>query len=78
MLDELRTAALYRGYRGGPAADASQLAEIITVVGDLLSARDEIAVIEMNPLRVTTRGLLALDALVIPRSCHDRATHREG
>jgi hypothetical protein len=32
------------------------------------AAQDTIAQIDMNPLRVFERGVLALDALVIPQS----------
>ena len=35
--------------------------------GDLIAGREDIAEIEVNPLRVTRDGLVALDALVVAR-----------
>jgi succinyl-CoA synthetase beta subunit len=33
----------------------------------LIAGRDDIAEVEVNPLRVTRNGLVALDALVVPQ-----------
>jgi acetyltransferase len=65
LLGELRLAGRYRGHRGAPAVDEQQLAGLIARLGALLVARADIAEIEINPLRVTRNGLIALDALVI-------------
>lgn len=67
MLGELRSAYRYRGLRGGVKVDEEQLAKIITVLGDFFVKRKDLAEIEINPLRVTAQGLVALDALVIPK-----------
>ena len=67
MLDELAGAAAFRGARGAPAVDAEELAAAIVGFGDLIAARDDIAELEVNPLRVTRGGLVALDALVVSR-----------
>ena len=45
--------------------DKEELVEAILALGALIEARDDIAEIEVNPLRVTAGGLLALDALVV-------------
>ena len=66
MLDELASAPLFRGARGAPAVDEDELAAAIAAFGGLIAGRDDIAEIEVNPLRVTAGGLLALDALVVP------------
>ncbi len=66
MLDELAGSRRFRGARGAPAVDDGELVEAIVALGALLAARDDIAELEVNPLRVTTAGLLALDALVVP------------
>ncbi len=68
MLDELAGAAAYRGARGAPAVDETELTAAIVAFGNLIAGRDDIAVeLEVNPLRVTRTGLVALDALVVPR-----------
>jgi acetyltransferase len=67
MLDELESAAGFRGARNAPAVDEAELAAAIVAFGRLIAARDDIAELEVNPLRVTTQGLLALDALVVPQ-----------
>ncbi len=67
MLDELSASAAYRGARGAPAVDEAALAAAIVAFGNLIATREDIAEIEVNPLRVTREGLVALDALVVAR-----------
>ncbi len=67
MLGELAAAAAFRGARGAPAVDLPELAKAIVAFGDLIAGRDDIAEVEVNPLRVTDGGLVALDALVVAR-----------
>lgn len=67
VLGELRSSARFRGFRGQAAVDEAELARIIQSMGRLIADRDDIAEIEINPLRVTTNGLVALDALVISK-----------
>jgi acetyltransferase len=43
----------------------TELAVILARLGDALCSNEEIAEIEINPLRLTRNGLLALDAVVI-------------
>jgi len=66
MLDELAAASRYRGHRGAPAVDDAALARAIAGVAGVLCARADVTELEINPLRVTTDGLVALDALVAP------------
>ena len=56
MLDELAGAAAYRGARGAPAVDEAELTAAIVAFGNLIAAREDIAEIEVNPLRVTRNG----------------------
>jgi acetyltransferase len=65
MFGELSSAARYRGFRGQPAINEDELAMVIQSLGTLICHRDDIAEIEINPLRVTADGLIALDAVVI-------------
>lgn len=64
MLAELHGAALLDGYRGLPPVSRGELAAIVCAIGGLLVDHPEIAEIEVNPLRATAVGLVALDALI--------------
>lgn len=65
MLGELRGAALFAGFRGNPAVDPEELITMICAVGDLLAGTPDIYEVDLNPVRVTPSGLVALDALVV-------------
>jgi len=71
MPDELAGRALLHGWRGGPVLDSAQLGTVIAAVGDLLAVNPGLDEIEVNPLRLTATGLVALDAVVIPRETSD-------
>jgi acyl-CoA synthetase (NDP forming) len=64
LVDEALPAALFAGFRGLPAIDRDALAAHVAAIGDVLVAYPEVAEVEVNPLRATASGLLALDALV--------------
>ena len=49
-----------------PCSTAPSSAEVVAALGDLLVANPDLAEIEINPLRLTADGLVALDAVVIP------------
>lgn len=65
MLQRLKCAALLDGWRGRPSVDIAALARTVVAVSELAAARDDIAEIEVNPVRVGPHGALAVDALVI-------------
>jgi succinyl-CoA synthetase beta subunit len=65
MVDGLRTSATLFGWRGGPALDRAALAHVMGELGAILSANPDLQEIEINPLRLTSDGLVALDAVVI-------------
>jgi acyl-CoA synthetase (NDP forming) len=67
MIDDLVAVDLIDGYRGGPAVDREELGRVIAALGAIV-ADGRIDEIEINPLRLTARGLIALDAVVIPRT----------
>ncbi|MBK0420306.1 acetate--CoA ligase family protein [Leucobacter sp. CSA1] len=71
MPDELQAAALLRGWRGGPAVDTAELAACIAGIGGLLVANEWIDELEVNPLRVTAEGAIALDAVLVTRKEDD-------
>jgi acetyltransferase len=65
MAADLQARDLLYGFRSGPVLDTADLAAILVRLGDALVANDSIAEIEINPLRLTRDGLIALDAVVI-------------
>jgi acetyltransferase len=64
LADELAGRTLLDGFRGGPVADRAALGAALAALGDLLVTHPEIEDVEINPLRVTSGGLLALDAVL--------------
>jgi acetate---CoA ligase (ADP-forming) len=74
LMEEIAGRALLDGFRGGPVADRDAIGEVLTALGDLLVASPTLETAEINPLRVTAQGLLALDAVVTLR---DRGTPRK-
>ncbi len=62
--DQLTGRALLGGFRGGPVADRAQLGAVLAALGSLLADHSAIADVEINPLRVTAEGLIALDAVL--------------
>lgn len=62
---ELQARDLLYGFRSGPMLDTAELAGFMVRLGAALVSNEAIAEIEINPLRLTHQGLLALDAVVI-------------
>jgi succinyl-CoA synthetase beta subunit len=68
MLRRLRAAALLDGVRGRPAVDCAAVADAISRISVLAVANaPTIDSIEINPLLARPDGVLALDALIVPR-----------
>lgn len=65
MPDDLQARDLLYGFRAGPVLDTAQLARVLIDIGGALLSNSEITEIEINPLRLTSAGLVALDAVVI-------------
>ncbi|MBI5720859.1 MAG: acetate--CoA ligase family protein [Burkholderiales bacterium] len=71
MIAEVKGRVLLAGVRGQPAADEEALAQAITALSVYAAAHAEaIESIDINPLVVLPkgRGVLALDALIVPRA----------
>ena len=66
MIDDLAVAAIYDGWRGGPVLDRGEFARIAVALVRFVAAHPEIADLEINPLRVTAHGPVALDAVILP------------
>jgi acyl-CoA synthetase (NDP forming) len=68
ILDNLRVAQLFAGFRGRPPLNRRAAARAIVALSRLAdSLRDEVAEIEMNPLLVTRDRAVALDAHLVRR-----------
>jgi acyl-CoA synthetase (NDP forming) len=71
MLDDLQFAPLLDGWRSGPVLDRDDFARVTVALAGYLTDHPEISDIEINPLRLTTDGLIALDAVIVPASGSD-------
>ncbi len=65
MLEQLRIWPLLQGYRGRPGADVNRLIEILMRLSYLAADYPEIVELDINPLLVTPRDIVALDARII-------------
>ena len=70
MLDDLQCAPLLDGWRGGPVLDRDEFARVAVALARYLHNHPDIGDIEINPLRLTPNGLIALDAVIL-------ATHNQ-
>lgn len=70
-------AGLLAGYRGAPAVDVDAVAGTILAVADVLTGFVDIAELDVNPVRLTADGPIALDALVVRTSKDLEEQHME-
>jgi len=77
-LDELKLRPMLDGQRGAKPVDIGAFAQAAANFSTMIDALgEEIAEIDINPLLVTERGCIALDALVVPAPIshtHERST----
>ncbi|MET7476588.1 acetate--CoA ligase family protein [Streptomyces sp. NPDC005648] len=73
MPGELAARALLDGWRGGPALDRAEFGRVVAALAAALAASPDTAEIEINPLRLTTDGLIALDAVIVPTAATETA-----
>ncbi|MEV0642488.1 acetate--CoA ligase family protein [Streptomyces sp. NPDC050619] len=66
MPDDLGARALLDGWRGGPGLDRAEFGRVAAALAAALAASPDTAEIEINPLRLTADGLIALDAVIVP------------
>jgi len=71
MPGELAGRALLDGWRGGPVLQSAELGRIVATLGSLVTTHPRIDEVEVNPLRLTAAGLVALDAVITTREVTD-------
>lgn len=76
IVDQLTASRLLDGFRGSPVLDRNALAHVIAGLGRVLEQNPQIEEIEINPLRITQEGLIALDAVIIPRESSTVSPHQ--
>jgi acyl-CoA synthetase (NDP forming) len=64
MIESLKSIALLRGYRGQPPADEHAVVDALLRVSTVIEICPEIQELELNPLKVFTRGARAVDVRV--------------
>ena len=67
MLNQLRGRAILSGVRGGPAVDLKAVVGLIVAVSQLVSERQEIRELDLNPVVAYSDGLKVLDARILLR-----------
>ncbi len=67
MLSELKTNVLFDGWRGSPAIDRQAVIDAVMAVSALMLQNEQIGELDINPLRASKAGVLALDALIVRR-----------
>ena len=65
MLDDLRSAPILGGARGGAVVDRMALADLIVSVAGLGAARPDVLEIDLNPVIASPAGAIAVDALIV-------------
>ncbi|MGD6748477.1 acetate--CoA ligase family protein [Streptomyces sp. BH106] len=65
MVRSLRMAPLLHGWRGRRPVDVEALVDVVVAVSEVIAGREDIAEVELNPVRVSPEGAVAVDALVI-------------
>ena len=65
MINELKGKELFGGWRGSPAVDKDLLVKALIKIGLLMISHPEIKEIDINPVRINEKRLIALDALIV-------------
>ena len=64
MIRSLKTFPLLDGYRGAPQCDVASLEDVLMRVSALVEAHSEVAEMDLNPLIVSPKGTIAVDARI--------------
>ena len=65
MIDEIKSAELFKGFRGKPPADRKAILDLLMKVSEVMEAYPEIQELDLNPVIVHRKGLSVVDARVL-------------
>ena len=65
MMNDIKSRGILDAFRGMPAADMDQLADIVIKVGNLGIEQSNIKEIDINPIILAESGPVAVDALIV-------------
>jgi acyl-CoA synthetase (NDP forming) len=65
LLAQTKVARILQGYRGGPRAEINLLSRVVSSFSKIMADEPNIEQMEVNPLMVTERGVLAVDSRII-------------
>ena len=66
MIDETKSSKLLEGFRGEKPLDRESAAEVIQQIGNMMNDISEIESIDLNPLFIYPKGVIAPDVRIIP------------
>lgn len=64
MIEEIKGYRLLAGYRGGTRGDHEALADLLVAVSSIMRELELVEELDLNPVRVYEKGLLALDVRI--------------
>jgi acyl-CoA synthetase (NDP forming) len=67
MIREIRGYPLLRGVRGQTSYDLSHVIELLLAVSRMLKEHPTISELDLNPVRLFQKGLMALDVRIVER-----------
>jgi acetyltransferase len=76
MVEQL-PAPVLDGFRGAPPVDRPALAALLRAVGALICDHGDVAEVDLNPVRLTAHGPVALDALVVAAPREENDAHHD-
>ncbi|RQW01745.1 CoA-binding protein, partial [candidate division KSB1 bacterium] len=65
LIDRFPAKKILEGFRGGPAIEKDKFAEFLVALGEIALAYPRIKEIDINPLIVSSAGIIAVDATII-------------
>ncbi|MBN1474025.1 MAG: acetate--CoA ligase family protein [Syntrophaceae bacterium] len=65
LIDRFPAKKILEGFRGGPAIDKNKFAEFLVALGEIGLLHPRIKEIDINPLIVSSAGIVAVDASII-------------
>jgi acetate---CoA ligase (ADP-forming) len=65
MIEATKAAELMRGFRGLPVHDPREVAEVLVRVGELMLGQPSVLELDVNPLLLTEKGPIAVDAMAL-------------